>query len=233
MAGLHLFGGEKGGVGKSLVCRCAVQYHLDNNIDCVIFETDRSNPDVRRIYGDIANCQVGVFSEGEKYEDTANAIFNTATEKRVLVNLPAQVFIPIKTWFENNDILSIAPEAGVDITIWFVSDGGWDSISLLKKSLEYFKDGARHVVVKNLGKSSDDWESFDQDKALQKLIKQHKAKVIEFPRFVGSVVRNTIDGQSLPFSKAMEYGEFGVIEKQRVRKFLRESYEAFGKAGVF
>lgn len=232
MASLHLFSGEKGGVGKSLVCRCAVQYHLDHDLDFLMFETDRSNPDVRRIFGGVANCQVGIFSEGEKYEDTANAIFNAATETRVLVNLPAQVFIPMKTWFEQNDLMAIAPDVGVDFVLWFVSDGGFDSLNLLRKSLEYFKGGVKHVVVKNLGKS-EDWDAFEQDKPLQKLIKQYKAPVIEFPKFVGSVVRNTIDAESLPFSQALEYEGFGVIEKQRVRKFLRESYEAFEKAGVF
>lgn len=232
MASLHLFGGEKGGVGKSLVCRCAVQYHVDHKIDFKVFETDRSNPDVRRIYGNSINCEVGIFSEGEKHEDAANSIFNAATEKRILVNLPAQVFIPVKNWFEQNDLLTIAPEVGVDFYIWFVSDGGFDSLNLLRKSLEYFKGGATHIVVKNMGKS-EDWEAFEQDKPLQKLLKQYKAPVIEFPKFVGSVVRNTVDAESLSFSNALEYQGFGVIEKQRVRKFLRESYEAFEKVGVF
>ena len=83
MAEIFLFSGEKGGVGKSFVCRTAVQYHLDQGVSFVLFETDRSNPDVKRIYGQATGRRVSVFSEGEKYEDAANSIYNAALASRV------------------------------------------------------------------------------------------------------------------------------------------------------
>ena len=46
MATIHWGDGEKGGVGKSLVVRTLIQYHLDRNKPFVAVETDRSNPDV-------------------------------------------------------------------------------------------------------------------------------------------------------------------------------------------
>ncbi|MDZ8260601.1 mobilization protein [Nostoc sp. ChiQUE01b] len=265
MADLHLFGGEKGGVGKSIVCRAVIQYLLDHGLDFVAFDTDRSNPDIWRIYGKVLDCQLGIFSEGERYEDTANAIFNAALKKRTIVNLPAQVLIPIKAWFEANDLLEIAADTGVNFVFWFVSDGGFDSINLLKKTLEYFKDGVRYVVVKNLGKA-DDWEAFDQDKDLQQLMQKYNTTIIEFPKFIGSVVRNRIDSESLPFNScrsrkpqsagdnfkgknhasiqeaasespliigATEHPDFGVIDRQRVKKFLREAYASFEAVEVF
>jgi hypothetical protein len=232
MADLHLFGGEKGGVGKSLVARTAIQYHLDNNLDFICFDTDRSNPDIYRIYGKILDCQLGIFSEGERYEDTANAIFNAALQQRVLVNLPAQVLIPVKEWFAKNDLLEIASEAGITFWFWFVSDGGFDSLNLLRKTLEHFQDGVRYVVLKNYGKC-DDWEAFDQDKSLQKLLKKYNAQVLDYPKFLGSVVRNRLDAESLTFSEALENPDFGLIEKQRVRKFLRETHAMFQQAGAF
>jgi hypothetical protein len=232
MPNVYLFGGEKGGVGKSMVCKAAIQYHLDQNLDFICFDTDRSNPDIYRIYGKILDCQLGIFSEGERYEDTANAIFNAATSRRVLVNLPAQVFIPIKTWFEQNDLLEIAPEAGVTFHLWHITDGGFDSLTLLRKTLEYFKDGVRYVVVKNYGKC-DDWEAFEQDKALQKLIKKYDGIILNFPKFIGSIVRNRMDAESLSFKQALERSDFDIIQKQRIRKLLKESYAAFEETGVF
>jgi hypothetical protein len=232
MTDLHLFGGEKGGVGKSLVARTAIQYHLDNNLDFICFDTDRSNPDIYRIYGKILDCQLGIFSEGERYEDTANAIFNAALQQRVLVNLPAQVLIPVKEWFAKNDLLEIASEAGITFWFWFVSDGGFDSLNLLRKTVEHFQEGVRYVVIKNYGKC-DEWEAFDQDKLLQKLLKKHHAQVLDYPKFLGSVVRNRLDAESLTFNEALEHPDFGLIEKQRVRKFLRETYAIFQQAGVF
>lgn len=231
MADVHCFTGEKGGVGKSFVCRAAIQYCLDKEIDFVAFDTDRSNPDVRRIYGKEGRCKLAVFSEGEKYEDAANQIYNTALQQRVLVNMPAQVFPALKVWFENNDLLAIAPDDGITFTFWFVIDGGFDSLSLLQKSLQYFKGEVRHIVVKNYGKT-DDFEAFSQDAALQALLEQHKATVIDFPKMIGSVERNTLDAASLTFGEALEYGPFTSIARQRVRKFLREAFTAFETAAV-
>lgn len=232
MPTLNLFGGEKGGTGKSMTARAAVAYHLDRGLPFSLFDTDRSNPDVRRIYGPSAGCRVAVFSEGERYEDTANAIFNAALEQRVLVNLPAQSFIPIRDWIEKNELMSLAQENDVQFVHWFVSDCGYDSLSLLGKTLSYFKTSAIHVLVKNLGKT-DDWEPLDQDEQLQGMISDYGVKVIELPKFIGNSDRNLINRKSLTFAQAREYEEFGPISRQRVKTFLRDAYAAFDEAGVF
>ena len=232
MPTLNLFGGEKGGVGKSFVARAAAEYHLENGLPFALFDTDRSNPDVRRIYGPTTGCRVAVFSEGKRYEDTANVIFNTALEKRVLVNLAAQSFIPIRQWIEKNELLSLAEENDIQFVHWFVSDCGYDSLNLLGKTLEHFKTSMTHVLVKNFG-MTDDWEPLDEDEKLQGMIADYGVKVIEFPGFVGNSDRNRIDKASLTFGQALEYDNFGVISRQRVKSFLRDAYAAFDEAGVF
>jgi hypothetical protein len=232
MAELILVSGEKGGTGKSFVCRAMVQWHLDHKMPCTVFDTDRSNPDIKRCYGRVTDVNLGIFGEGQRYEDTANAVFNAAMNNRTIVNLPAQVFIPVKTWVEQNDLFEIAQDVGVTFTIWFVSDCGHDSLTLLRKSLDYFKTKAHHVVVKNYGKT-DDWQAYEQEASLQELIQTYHATVIDFPKFIGSVVRNRIDELSLTFGEALTHEKFDIIERQRVRKFLREAYAAFDSAGVF
>jgi hypothetical protein len=226
MAAIHFFGGEKGGAGKSFVCRTAIQYHIDRGIPITVFDTDRSNPDVRRIFSDLS-CKVAVFSEGEKYEDTANAIYNAALTERVLVNLPAQVFIPVKDWFEKNGLFEIALSDGVKFFYWFVCDGGYDSLKLLGRSLEYFQFRVPHILVKNGGKC-DDWESLDKDDSLQALMAQYQVKVILFPKFIGNADRNQIDAQSWTFGQAKESSEFGSISRNRVKRFL----EGAGLCGI-
>lgn len=232
MPAIHFFGGEKGGVGKSFICRAAIAYHRNHDIDFVPFDTDRSNPDVMRIYGKIAGCKTDVFSEGVRYEDTANHVFNVATEKRVLVNLPAQSFISLRGWIEKNELLDLAEENGIDFYIWFVSDCGYDSLKLLNKSVSYFQDRVQHILVANYG-MTEDWEPLERDAALQKLLKKYGVKVIEFPKFIGNSDRNRIDSLSLSFEVATEHEEFGLISRQRVKTFLRKAFAAFDEVGVF
>lgn len=232
MATIHFFGGEKGGVGKSFVCRTAVQYHLDTAQSCVLIETDRSNPDVKRIYGDHCPTQVAIFSESEKHEDAANSIYNTALTNRVLVNLPAQAFIPLKQWFLVNDVFTIAADDGVEFYLWFILDGGYDSYKLLKQSLAHFGAQLPHIVVQNSGKC-EEWDSLTADTELQALLKANHARRLTFPKFIGTSHRNQIDAASLTFAAARQHPEFGAIGRQRVKRFLSEAYAAFETTGVF
>lgn len=232
MPEIHLFGGEKGGVGKSFVCRTAIAYHLKHDIEFTAFDSDRSNPDVMRIYGEETGCEGAVFAEGEKYEDTANSIFNAAMEKRVLVNLPAQSLIPLQGWIEKNELFDLADESDVQFVSWFVSDCGYDSLKLFGRSLDYFGDRASHVFVANYG-MTEDWETLKQDKALMARLRGDNVEVLKFPKFIGNYDRNQIDALCLTFEAASEHDEFGAISRQRVKSFLRKSFEQFDALGVF
>lgn len=221
MPAIHLFGGEKGGVGKSFVCRTAIAYHLDREFEFVAFDSDRSNPDVMRIYGPVTGCEGAVFSEGERYEDTANSVFNAAMTQRVLVNLPAQSLIPLKGWIEKNELFDLAADSGIEFVSWFVSDCGYDSLKLFGQSLDFFSDRAAHVFVANYG-MTEDWEALKKDKALMARLREPHVKVLKFPKFIGNYDRNQIDALCLTFEAAAEHDEFGPIGRQRVKSFLRK-----------
>lgn len=235
MPDLNFYGGEKGGVGKSFVCRTAIEYLLNKNLsNFSVFETDRSNDDVRRIYAPVLPVKLAIFSESERFEDAANSIYNVATERRVLCNLPAQVFPAIRQWFEINQLAQLAPDDGVSFTLWFVTDGGYDSTKLLEKSLQFFGDSVRHILVKNWGRC-DDFEALDDDEELQFLLKQHAVTTINFPKCHGSKARNKMDKESLPFSVAVdrEKGKFDSINRSRISRFLDEAFSAFETTGAF
>lgn len=233
MTHIHLFGGEKGGVGKSFVCRTAIAYHLANQIDCVPFDTDRSNADVLRIYGTAAGCRQAILSEADKFDDAANAIFNTALDgRRVLVNLPAQSMPSLVLWIENNELFEVAQEGGVEFVSWFISDCGLDSLKLFEDSLDRWGDQVQHVFVANFG-MTERWERLKQNQDLMKRITALGVKLVKFPKFVGRSDRDKIDELSLTFEQAVGRDEFGAIGRQRVKSFLRKSFEQFERVGVF
>ena len=55
MANIHLIGGEKGGVGKSLVSRLLAQYMIDKELPFLGFDTDRSHGALMRFYAGFAS----------------------------------------------------------------------------------------------------------------------------------------------------------------------------------
>ena len=231
MAKLFFFGGEKGGVGKSFVARTAIQYHLDRGIKFSLFDADRSNPDVKRIYGK-AGCRDAIFSESEKHEDKALAIYLAARKKQTLVNLPSQIMTPFKDWFEENEIIDSAAIEGVEITHLFVCNGGDDSLRLFEDYLDYFKGEINHVLVKNWG-LCDEWETLETDGSLMEKIDEYEVQIIDFPKFKGVITRNLIDRKSLTFGVAREYKEFNMIYRQRSQRFLKNAYQAFDGTGIF
>lgn len=228
---MHLFGGEKGGAGKSFVCRTAVQYHLDREIEFALFDADRSNPDVKRIYSSVG-CKESVFSENEKYEDEAKSTYVSAIKKRTLVNLPAQIINPFKDWFDKNELFDIAPEDGVEFVLWFICTGGYDSLELLKQHFLHFQDKLNYILVKNNG-VCDDWSSLNTNDYIQEKINEYGVKVIDFPKFVGNKARNTINAKSLTFGAAKEENDFDSIDCQRIKSFLKKAYQAFDDSEVF
>ena len=52
---IHLVGGEKGGVGKSMVARLLAQYFIDHAMPFVGYDTDRSHGALLRFYADFAS----------------------------------------------------------------------------------------------------------------------------------------------------------------------------------
>ncbi|MBW4595459.1 MAG: hypothetical protein KME46_21790 [Brasilonema angustatum HA4187-MV1] len=232
MANLHVITGYKGGVGKSLVTCVLLEFLLAKNIAFKLFETDRDNPDVKRRYGDTVNCDIGLFSEARRHQDAANNIFTSATEILTIVNSPAQLFAPFAHWFEANDLFTLGAEEGVSYYFWFVCDGGFDSIDLLKKTFQFFTDNVHYVVVKNHG-LCEDWKLFESDTALQKQLKKYKVIIVDFPLLLGRTLPHEINTLSLMFSQAIAHPGFDKINQQRVKTFLRKAFQAFEATGVF
>lgn len=226
---IHLIDGEKGGVGKSLFARVVVQYHLDNELPFIAVETDRSNPALAGIYSNV--CRFAFFSEDENQLDKADPIYNFALEKSVIVDLPAQAYRPVKNWIIKNNLIELGKEDSVSFYKWFVCDGGYDSLKLLKQTLEEFGDNIQHILVKNMGKC-EDWQHLALDKKLQELLTSKDVKIINFPKFY-HMERNLIDMRRLTFSEALEPANFHSISRQRIKSFLRESYNVISELALF
>jgi cellulose biosynthesis protein BcsQ len=84
MAKIHFIGGEKGGVGKSLMARVLAQYFIDRELPFIGFDTDRSHGALMRFYSGYASPVIV-----DRYE-ALDAIMEAAVEdpdRRILVDL--------------------------------------------------------------------------------------------------------------------------------------------------
>jgi hypothetical protein len=228
---IHLIGGEKGGVGKSVVARIVAQYMIDKNLPFLGFDTDRSHGSLLRFYADYAAPVVV-----DSYE-SLDAIVESAAEhpdKRVLVDLAAQTHEPLVKWMDDSGVLETAEELGVAFTYWHVMDSGKDSVDLLKKLFDRFESRLNYVIVLNQlrGESFEIFEqSGERDRA-----SAFNAQVITIKRLHEPVI-NKIDAGSTSFWAAKnksitEEKGLGLLERQRVKVWLRSAYEQIDSVGI-
>jgi hypothetical protein len=123
---VHLIGGEKGGVGKSMVARLLAQHFIDQELPWIGFDTDRSHGSLMRFYTDYASPVLV-----DRYE-ALDKIIESAVEqpgRRVLVDLAAQTHDPLVKWMDESGVLDMADLSGLVLQYWHVMDAGRSTAS--------------------------------------------------------------------------------------------------------
>ncbi len=229
MANIHFIGGEKGGVGKSLVARVLAQYLIDRQLPFLGFDSDRSHGALMRFYSGFASPVLV-----DRYE-TLDAIVEAAVdqpERRVLVDLAAQTHDPLVRWMDESGVLDLAAEGSFTLNYWHVMDAGKDSVDLLKRLLDRFEGRLQYVLVLNQIRGDDFTilrESGELDRA-----RALGARVITL-RHLHDTVINKIDATSSSFWAAQNAADkattgLGLMERQRVKTWMRDTYQQLDSA---
>ena len=231
MAHIHFIGGEKGGVGKSLTARVLAQYMIDKEIPFIGFDTDRSHGALMRFYSGYASS---VLVDNIEALDSIIEAAAEQPERRVLVDLAAQTHDPLVKWMDDAGVLNLADEMGMTIHYWHVMDSGKDSVDLLKKLLDRFGTGLKYVLVRNQIRGND--FSVLEQSGEQARAMQLGARVVSLKKLGDSVIIK-IDAGSSSFWKAKNPqdpngGGLGLMDRQRVKAWLRDAYREIDDVGV-
>ena len=181
---VHLIGGEKGGVGKSMVSRLLAQYFIDHQLPFVGFDTDRSHGSLMRFYADYASPVLV-----DRYE-ALDKIIEDAVEQpgsRVLVDLAAQTHEPLVKWMDESGVLDMADLSGITLNYWHVMDSGRDSVDLLARLLDRFGQRLQYVIVRNQLRG-DDFGQLDRSGQLERA-RGLGAKVMDLKKLQDAVVQ--------------------------------------------
>jgi hypothetical protein len=213
------------------VARVVAQYLIDNNLPFLGFDTDRSHGSLIRFYSGYASPVVV-----DSYE-SLDAIVEAAIEqpdKRILVDLAAQTHDALVKWMDESGVLDMAGEAGVELHYWHVMDSGKDSVDLLKKLFDRFDSRLNYVLVLNQLRG-DNFGIFEKSDEKQRAL-DLKARIVSLKRLHEPVIAK-IDAGSTSFWAAKnksttEAKGLGLLERQRVKIWIRHAYEEIGRAGI-
>ena len=231
MGTIHFVGGEKGGVGKSVMARILAQYFIDHGLPFLGFDGDRTHGALLRFYSTYASpLQVDDYESLDRLVDLAIR----EPERKLLVDLAAQTQLPLARWITESRLLELAPDLKLNLVYWHVMDNGFDSVELLRGFLDQFGQKIGLVLVLNQvrGERFDLLEASGQRARAQEL----GARIMPLQRLADATIQK-IDANSRSFWAAMNNGAgpdatLGLLEQQRLWVWMKRAYEEIERVGV-
>ena len=227
MPRLHFIGGEKGGVGKSVVARILAQYFIDRELPFLGFDTDRSHGALTRYYTDFA---APLLLDAHDSLDPVIEAAAEQPERRVLVDLAAQTQGALTRWLDEAGAADVAAELGVQLNYWHVMDAGRDSVDLLRAWLDGPAAALPLVIVLNEVRG----ERFEllATSGLLERAQAQGARVLHLRKLPDSLLQK-VDGAGASFWAASQGpGGLGLLDRQRVRVWLQRIGAELDAAGV-
>ncbi len=229
MSQIHFIGGEKGGVGKSLVARVLAQHFIDRGQNFIGFDTDRSHGALLRFYGDYAA------PTPLNGHDSLDRVVEAAAEdpsRRVVVDLAAQTQGALLRWLEDAGVIEVASDLGLALNYWHVMDAGRDSVHLLGQWLDTPGALLPLVIVLNEVRG----ERFEQlqDSGLLERAQSQGARVLRLKKLPDALLQK-VDGAGASFWAALQAGPehtLGLLDRQRLRVWLQRATAELDTLGV-
>jgi len=217
MSHIHFIGGEKGGVGKSLVARTLAQHLIDHNLPFIGFDTDRSHGALLRFYGDFAAPMP------LDAHDSLDRVIEAAAadpERRVLVDMAAQTQASLTQWLQDAGVPEVAAEIGVKLSYWHVMDSGRDSVDLLARWLD--GPGAALPMVLVLNELRGDRFELLESSGLLARVQAQGTPVLRLRKLPDTLLQK-VDATGASFWAALQPGVLGLLDRQRLKVWLHRT----------
>ena len=229
MSRVHFIGGEKGGVGKSVVARLVTQNCIDKSLPFAAVDADSSHATLARHYADYA--RQGDLARLESMDEVV--ALATETDRRVIVDLPAQSDRLLSAWIAESGVLELTRDAGCPIVLWHVMDDGKDALAALERLLDRYQREVSYAIVRNYGRGKD-FSLFDKSPVRAKA-SDLGAHVIDLPELPGGAMQK-IDRLDASFWAAVHNASFGAdalsrMDRQRIKVWLQASFEQIARLG--
>ena len=219
MSQIHFIGGEKGGVGKSLLARVLAQHFIDHHQPFIGFDTDRSHGALLRYYADYAAPLP--LDAGDSLDRVIEVVVEQP-ERRVLVDLAAQTQADLMRWLDETGAGGVAAELGVSLNYWHVMDNGRDGTFLLGRWLD--GPGARLPLVVVLNEvRGERFDILNASGLLDRAVAQG-ARVLHLRKMPEQPLQK-IDAEGASFWAALHPGtsSLKLLDRQRIKLWLQRT----------
>lgn len=236
MAYIHNSCGEKGGVGKSIFSLILAEYYLQRGKVPLICEADRSNGDVGRAFEGKQKVIYPYFTEDSDEIDKADAILESvlAGNSDAIVNSPAQSHRALVQWLSQGSA-DLAIEEGIQLCFWFVTSGGYDSVTLFLESLQEF-DSIPHILIRNrhfTDRLTYDYSDPAANETLRTALGAYQVPLVYLPRFAAADL-DFLKSHALTFGEVLSRdGGLTIAARSRVKRALTTFFSQLDALEVF
>jgi len=216
---VHVFHGDKGGVGKSFASFAFGDWLIaDRKIIPLIIDADMRNPDVARLFADVASTRQLDLREHDGWIELAS-LLSEATQSEILISLPAGIGDMLDR--EAADWLESMQQLHRDVVLYWVINRTADSVNLLRSALHTFQGRARAmVVIRNLFfGDADRFRRWNDSKTRQAFL-EAGGREIELPDLHERIADLTAMAlPAVPFSRAdtLRFGDQAELRRWRQR----------------
>jgi len=221
--------GGKGGVGKSMVSICLIDYFITQGENVAIVDSDVTNPDVSRIFKDHPQCAVSLYDLKEKsdrmhfLESLENLHESVET---VIVNLPAAIDLMDK--FEGG--AGMFKMLGFETFVLFSINRHADSVNLLGKSLigGLLNLADNKVIVLNgMSGLPEGFHRFNESDVKEEIFNQ-QGKILYLPELFWKSVDICLLELNKTFSEAIK-GNMSVVYRYQTQQWISDVHDRLDK----
>ncbi len=174
---IYLIGGSKGGVGKTLVTMAAVDYLQGQNESVLLVESDTSNPDVWKAYGETVETVLVNLDEPDGWIELVN-LCDSKPDSTIVINTAARNNTGVSAY--GGTLSSTLAELKRKLVTLWVINRQRDSLELLKEYMEAIPNADVHVVRNGYFGEEKKFELYNSS-VLRTKVEELGGKSVTFP----------------------------------------------------
>jgi CobQ/CobB/MinD/ParA nucleotide binding domain len=216
---IHMVGGGKGGVGKTIVSMALIDYLCEIGQSCFLVETDTSNPDVFKSYSKTVPSQILNLDKANGWIDLVN-LCDEHWDKTIVINGAARSNDGINRYGEN--LRGVLQDLDRSLITFWVINMQRDSVELLKQYMEVMQGTTIHVVRNGMFGDEDEFTLYNGSATRKAIDKQGKSLMLgELAERVSQVLYN--DRKTI----AQAIAEMPIGNKAELRKWREACKKMF------
>jgi len=226
---LVLISGSKGGVGKSLASMALLDYWMahspDNPKSSFLVETDHSNPDVWKAYGELVPSIALDLAEPDSWIELANELERHPND-HVVVNMASMSNQPVERY--GGTLLEALSSLKRPLVCLWLINRQRDSVELLANFREMMPGAQVHVLRNGMLGGEHKFELYNQSNQ-RKQVEAAGGKSVVFPELADRVA-DYLYMQRASIAKALEVLPLG--DRSALHRWRKQCGAMFEEVGL-